>query len=804
MLTRLTLIVLLASLAQSREEIPGSDARELMTDLSALSLGGEVYRVRDLTLRRGALSVSFTRGVLAFLEPVDGRATGAVFIGSGDVLALMPNAIERAQMARFTGSPILNERFDVALLRFTDDTREEILRILGSRAEEEMRTGDLEALLPWGANLGDTSRLLNFRLLQDLMGPPDRPIFFAALRGETLGWFDTVYDARSSEQIRISAGGDRSGDIWASFPAERERFGDYRDPDVLAYGIDTTISNAGRLSARAAVSIRVQSPGDRVLVFSLTPSLRVSDVRLEGASLPFFQHASGSSQFGVEQVAVVLPEPAREGDVLNLVFDYAGGVLERRGDGMYYVSERVLWYPHAGGLDPATYELTFHYPEDNVLVATGELVGEWEGDGYRNSRWSSQGEFVVAGFNYGDFAVESDESGPVPIYVHVNNDVAPVFEELAALQAANTQDALRALESLWGWRRRSRAAPPTILPDTQLFATRRLADNIVRQVRSILDFQSDELGPYPFGRLSVSQVPASFSQGWPTLLYVSTLSLFDREQRARLGLGESEEVSGGAYVLAHEIAHQWFGNQVTWSSYHDQWISEGFSNYMALRYLDSVDGGGRGRSARILNDLAGRLLARAGTEGTYDEIGPIWLGQRLASSSVPQGYGETVYPKATWVIHMLAELMRDAPEGSDARFFEMVRAFLREHAGSAATTEDLKAAAERYMTPRMDAGGDGTLDWFFNEWVFGTGIPAYALDYEIEAGDDGTWALRGDVRELTGIDFTMPLPVYVRVAGRLDYVGDVVASGRSTGFEFVLDDRPAEVRLDPFGAVLRR
>lgn len=803
MLARLILVALLASLVQSRDRAQG-EAPDLMAQLTSLSLGGEVYRVRDLTLRRDVLSVSFTRGVLAFLEPVEGRATGAVFIGSGDVLALMPEAVERAQMARFTGSPVLNERFDVAILRFTDDTREEILGVLGSRAREEMRTEDLEALLPWDENLGETSRFLNFRLLEDLMGSPDRPVFFAAVRGATLGWFDAVYDARSSEEVRISAAGDLPGDIWASFPARPRPQGSVAPPDldVLAYDIDTTISDEGRLSASTAVSLRVRRGGERVLVFSLTPSLRVSDVRFGGGSVPFFQHPADSARTaGVEQLAVVLPRPSREGEVLDLAFDYAGGVLERRGDGMYYVSERVLWYPHAGGLDPATYELSFHYPTDNVLVATGELLEEWDGDGYRNSRWSSQGEFVVAGFNYGDFSVESDESGPVRVYVHLNNDVAPVFGELAALQAAITEDALRALESLWGWRRRSRPAPPTVLPDTQLFATRRLADNIVGQVRSILDFESRELGAYPFTRLSVSQVPASFSQGWPTLLYVSTLSLFDREQRARLGLGEYEGVTDGAYVLAHEIAHQWFGNQVTWSSYHDQWISEGFSNYMALRYLESVEAS---RSSQMLEDLRRRLLARSGSGATYDENGPIWLGQRLASSTVPDGYTETVYPKATWVIHMLAALMRDEPEGSDARFFAMVRALLEEHAGSAATTGDLQAVAERDMTPRMDAAGEGTLDWFFDQWVFGTGIPAYALDYRIESGEGGRWVLRGEVQELAGVDFTVPLPVYARLGGRLDYIGDVVASGQTTPFDFLLDTRPAEVRLDPFRTVLRR
>lgn len=796
-----------------------SGPAEIMNALSALELSREgTYRVRDLTLRRDVVSVSFERGVLAFLEPVNGKVTGAVFVGSGDVLALPPDEIERRQVNKFTGSPILNERFDAAILRFTDDTYGEVLDRIRLSAEEDVRADDLEALLPWDENLGNTSRLLNFRLLQDLVGPADRPVFFAAMRGERLGWFDVAYDERSTEEIIMgdSAGLAKDSDVenvWASFN-KRAEAGDRRlygprgdsDVDVSRYVVDTSIARDGVLSATVTMDLGVERGGERVLPFTLTRSLRLSEVRFEGESIPFFQHDVSDGEFprGVmDRFVVVLPRPTVEDETLQLQFDYRGSVLERRGNGVYYVSERVFWYPHVGGLDPAQYELNFDFPADSVLVATGNLVEESEVNGRRHSTWISGREFVVAGFNYGDFSVESDETGAVPIYVHVNNDVETVYEDLAVRRAALTESVLRVLQGAWRPRGGTDSRVP-VRPDYDLFSTRRLASNAVSQVRSMVDFFSSKLGDYPFTRLSVSQFPVPFSQGWPSLLYVSTLSFFDDEQKARLNLTGDAEMLDLDYVLAHEVAHQWFGNKVAWWSYRDQWVGEGFSNYMAIRYLEEA-AARRGATERILGQLKRQLLAQNGADRSNDDNGPVWIGQRLATIAVPNGYVDTVYPKATWIVHMLRMLMRDGGDESDDRFDRMMRAYLEEFDGKLATTWDLKSIAERYMTPRMDAGGDGTLDWFFDQWVFGTGVPDFVLSYDVVENSPGEFVVEGRIEDRQRLGFTTPLPLYAQTrSGEVQYIQDAVVSGDGTTFRMSLPYSPSDVLLDPYGAVLRR
>ena len=444
----------------------------ILAQLSNLRLDkNQIYSIRDITLRRDALAISFNRGAIAFLEPVAGRVTGAVFVGSGEILSIPPGSAEKLQLFKFTGSPILNERFDAGLFRFTDDTYSEILRQYEDRAHEEVRAEDLEALLPWEDNLGERARLLNFRLLKDLIGNDERPLFFAELRGETMGWFDAVYDQRMAEEVTVLTAGRDSflTDIWLSFNRRSEA----RDPesfahedpspvDVLSYDIDLTIEPDTLLEAVTKLDLRARVSGERVLSFDMTPALRVSDVMLDDEAVPFFQYEeSALDPFyeGLDRFVVVLPSATEEGAEMSLEFRYSGSILEDRGEGIYFVSERSLWYPSVGPQDPARFDLTFHFPASGELVATGSLLDERTDGELKHSRWTSGREFFVAGFNFGDFAIESHEDGPVPVFVCLNNDVETIFKEIESRRALEKELALRAAAN----RRRNRLANETVL-----------------------------------------------------------------------------------------------------------------------------------------------------------------------------------------------------------------------------------------------------------------------------------------------------------------------------------------------------
>src|SRR5262245_33683192 len=122
---------------------PSGDAGEVLTQLTKIQLDKKQVRsIRDITLRRDVLTIALNRGVIAFLQPIQGRVTGAVFIGSGEIVAIPPDAIEKQQIYKFTGTPVLNETFQTAILRFTDNTYEELKKEISQHAEEDVTTSD--------------------------------------------------------------------------------------------------------------------------------------------------------------------------------------------------------------------------------------------------------------------------------------------------------------------------------------------------------------------------------------------------------------------------------------------------------------------------------------------------------------------------------------------------------------------------------------------------------------------------------------------------------------------------------------
>src|SRR5215475_14760037 len=135
--------LLMAILGGLFQAAPPGEAQEILAQLSKIRLDkSHIHYIRDITIRRDVLTVALSRGVIAFLEPINGKVTGAVFIGSGEIVAIPPDPIEKQQVYKFTGTPILNETFQTAILRFTDDTYDELIKEISQHAEEDVSADD--------------------------------------------------------------------------------------------------------------------------------------------------------------------------------------------------------------------------------------------------------------------------------------------------------------------------------------------------------------------------------------------------------------------------------------------------------------------------------------------------------------------------------------------------------------------------------------------------------------------------------------------------------------------------------------
>ena len=173
-----------------------------------------VYRiapVHHIQLRRGDAVLSFDEGTLAFFSPLDGQITGAVFSGRGHVLAAPRDPVEKQQMGRFLGAPVLDQQFFNGYLRFTDDTAGELLRQF-SAANLAAQT-DASVGTQWDSAVTQLNPSYTLRILYDRLSPNPKPCFYAGLEGAALMRFGygigVAYPPIWLEPLQISRGFDQ-------------------------------------------------------------------------------------------------------------------------------------------------------------------------------------------------------------------------------------------------------------------------------------------------------------------------------------------------------------------------------------------------------------------------------------------------------------------------------------------------------------------------------------------------------------------------------------------------------------------
>ena len=196
------------------------------------------------------------------------------------------------------------------------------------------------------------------------------------------------------------------------------------------------------------------------------------------------------------------------------------------------------------------------------------------------------------------------------------------------------------------------------------------------------------------------------------------------------------------FFIAHEIAHQWWGQAVGWSNYHEQWLSEGFAQYFATLYAQHR------RGAEVFSGVL-RQLRRSGLE--QSDQGPIYLGYRLGHiRGESRIFRALVYNKSAAVLHMLRRLI------GDEAFFQGLRRFYWRSRFQKVSTEDFRNAVE------AEAGR--SLERFFERWIYGSALPRLKFSYRIEPSATGQDIVL-HVEQL-GELFDLPLTVTLQYANK--------------------------------------
>ncbi|MCZ2079453.1 MAG: hypothetical protein LC130_31180 [Bryobacterales bacterium] len=769
------------------------------------------YRVRDVVLAREDLRVYLTEGFLIFGRPVNGRRYSAVFSaevegGDAELLLMPPHRSERMALAGFTSTPNLNEHFRSAVFLFTDSTALELMDRIKARESERGRgtaAPEMGRILAanWDQVVKNFSSSFEIRLVHNLLSPEQgvAGFFYGALASARLGNFDIIYDPHMRKQITVGQVLYRDNqtffDVWTSFESRSVRSGarTMSGPgfSVERIRIDTTIEPDLHLNATTKITIKPDRLLREPLAFAISRQMRVSEARIDGRPVEVFQRESlragllrGDRNM---EFLVMGPEPLQPGRSYEIEFRHEGEVVSSAGNGVFFVGSRGTWYPNGGAQSFSLYDLTFRYPKELDLVATGEVVEDRIEEQWRITRRTTSAPIRLAGFNLGNYERSTATRRGYTVSVYANKQLE------SALQKSRDVILMPPPELTRTWPQRSRI--PTLLstvPDPRPPARTRL-DQLATNIASAFEFMAARFGPPPFSTLTVSPIPGMFGQGFPGLIYLSTLSYLEPRERPPSLRAQNIETFFSEVIDAHETAHQWWGNLVAAEEHQDVWIMEALANYSALLYLEKKNGTPELES--ILNLYKANLLAPAPDGRPIDSAGPITWGTRLHSSQTPSAWKVITYEKGSWIVHMLRRRLGDEP------FFAMLNEMAKRYRFRNITTEQFRQLAAEF-TPK--GSPDAKLEAFFEQWVYGTGIPALKLNYSAK-GKPPSVRISGTV-EQSEVDptFSILVPVEIQFGKKNSIVRWVRTSEEPEEFSVTVPQPPVRVVMDPSDSVLKR
>ena len=657
------------------------------------------FRATNLTIAAEDLRIVVPRGTVLLAE-VAGGVTALVVMGRGEMTFMPAPEGEQRQIRIFSGDETLRSRTEWTFVRFNPGAYEDHVTT-GALSPEAVdprdvrRAGEIfrEAIAKsFSVDLAD----LSSDVWSLVPTPGD---FLSEIRTRRFGTLTYARAGNEEEDISLF---DRERRRNISVYASKARLAargpfydedDEADVDVLDYHVDVSFA-PDRLwfDGRARLHLRVRTFALSSLTLRLARSFAVRSVATDDGRLLFLRVRNQDS------LVVNLPNTFTRDTEFSLTVSYVGRLepqgLDREALEMgqvirdelplleaepsFVYSNRSYWYPQSGITDYGTATIRFSVPPAHAAVCSGEEASgspvRMTGPGGEERRlhvFAANQPIrylacAVSRFVPGD-TVSVPVGSPASTTAGTNGHTSPAA---LALSVSSTS------------RQRGRAR------------------SLLERATDIAAFYIELMGEVPFPSFTLavleSRTPGGHSPAYFAALNqpLPTSTFSWRNDPA--AFDDFPE-----FFVAHELAHQWWGQGVGWKNYHEQWLSEGFAQYFAAMYAE------RRRGGSVFDGII-RSMNRWGVE-TSDQ-GEVYLGYRLGHiKNDSRILRALIYNKGAMVLHMLRRLV-----GDDV-FVRGLRRFYRAHRFDKAGTDDLRVAFE--------AESGLQLGRFFDGWIYGADLP---------------------------------------------------------------------------------
>jgi len=778
-----SLISFLTSLLTAATSIPSSnEAASLYQQLQNSTAIETGVHLENVALHRDRVTIKFVNGTVYLSPPIAGKVRAAVFIGAGEFQASPPPVLfEQENVRRLLKADDVSSDFRTAVLRFTDDTAAEI-----AANGSLQNTAGPQAVIQLAAELAprllkETGANISSRQLESILNQEGPGIFLIQMDGGKRGRFTYVFDPQT--HIPVSAFDINAGekgiifahdqytgyDIWLAFHTLDDyargiaTYSDvYNLADTKSYALTLDLMEPKKIlgeSAQLEMVSRVD--GLRVIPFAVGESLRIDEderrkkqLRVleaelaDGSPLTFFQEPWEAG------FTIVLPRALAAGERLTLKIDLKGEfMMESSGvTDTYFPRSSDRWYPRHGYLPRASFDVSMIHRKRDKVVSIGSLIREEPAPDTKDAiltEFRMDQPVPLATFAVGPYEIHKD------IAKQISGKELPIeFYSMPGSRLAIKEDF------------------------------------IVAELNNCVRYFSQMFGEYPYPLFRGAFHPFNYGQGFATTIMIP---------------GTDRATNRTYSFIAHETSHQWWGDQVLWRSYRDQWLSEGFAEYSGMLYVLTREDIGAQRNLiqfdrQALKDPPVTLHGIGA--GRLTDVGPLVMGHRLETRETFGAYSALVYDKGALVLRMLHFLFTDPQTGDGRAFFDLMRDFVQRHQGGTASTEQFFTLANERVkdTSLAKKYGYNDLNWFYRQWVTQTYLPSYELVYHIEDTAAAGTVLKGDLYQKglpEGETWFMPLPLLIHFHGGTVARATIAVQGAHTPITLKLPRLPEKVELDP-------
>ena len=511
--------------------------------------------------------------------------------------------------------------------------------------------------------------------------------------------------------------------------------------DVTYYKLDLTVTaNPNYLLGRVTVNARVAQSQINSFYLDLVNALTVSSVTLSGGNLSFSQPSNSN------QLVITLNRNYSLGESFSVVISYAG--VPTSGNGLISSASFSFYDQSAGKI---------------VISSLSEPYGArdwWPSKDTPADKVDSSDVWITADSSYTSVSngklidVVNNGNGTKTYKWHNSYPIANYLISIAVSYYAIYQSTFQ-------------YAPGKTFPIIHYSYPERLTPArkaLLDKTKDMMQIYSDKFGTYPYTREKYAHAEFAWSGG------------MEHQTCTSLGGG----AMNSEMVIAHELAHQWFGDKVTCKDWQNIWLNEGFASYCECIYREAKYG------SADFNSYVSNFMTRAKTA-----TGTIYV-QNINDENEIFNSARS-YKKGAMVLHMLRGIV------GDANFFEIMKEYANEPglAYNVATTEDFQRIAERVSGMN--------LNYFFHEWIYSENYPKYTFGWSYKQVSGNNYTLRIRAVQKTNTNptfFTMPIQVQYTTPLETKTV-TVFNSVQDEGWEISVNGQPTSVTFDPNNWILK-